>query len=180
MENALLIITISSLGLNAFLVVSIMVFLFKTMNHQKTLQKLLVKETDEQKVIKVAAADAYCVDHPTEVSTGVCTISMEAFCQHCLKEFGSHRIGKRHLNIYLNNEWEEFMTLPIDDESELSKKIIDMKKHLWSQKQKPVIVERHFKIDVTDDEVEVFTILKGRKEELEELKTFFIHLLNQN
>jgi hypothetical protein len=154
------------------------------MNHQKYGQKLIVEEpvdeTAEQKARSAPDPDAYCVDHPTEVSIGSCTISGDAFCEHCLKEFGNHRIGKRHLNVYLNNEWEEFMTLPIDDESEMSKKIIDMKKHLWSKKQKPVIVERHYKIDVTDDEVEVFTILKGRKEELEELKTFFIHLLNQN
>ncbi len=184
MENALLIITICSLALNAILVVSILIFLFKTMKYQRNLKD---SETEPQLINQVEnkpkadlAPRGYCIDHLSVVSVGNCSISGESFCEHCLKQFGNHKIGKRHLHIYLNAEWLEFLSLPIDDEAELNKQILELKSHLWNEKQTPVIIERHYKIDVAEDEVEVFTILKGKKEELEDIKPFFVHLLNQN
>jgi hypothetical protein len=116
----------------------------------------------------------YCVDHPTEVSVGVCSISGFRYCQHCLKVFQNIKFGKKYLNIYLSSEWEDFMTIAKTDGFEdVSPAIIELKKKLWENEHIPVIVQSHFKINLGDDSIEAFTVLKGRKSEINYLTDRF-------
>ncbi len=109
----------------------------------------------------------YCVDHPSEVSVGVCSISGFRYCQHCLKVFQNIKFGKKYLNVYLSSEWEDFMTIAKNDGFEdVSPAIIELKKKLWENEHIPVIVQSHFKINLGDDSIEAFTVLKGRKSEI--------------
>jgi hypothetical protein len=116
----------------------------------------------------------YCVDHPSEVSVGVCSISGFRYCQHCLKVFQNIKFGKKYLNVYLASEWEDFLTIAKEDDFEdVSPAIIQLKKKLWDVEQIPVIVQSHFKINLGDDSIEAFTVLKGRKQNLQYLTDQF-------
>jgi len=116
----------------------------------------------------------YCVDHPTEVSVGVCSISGFRYCQHCLKVFQNIKFGKKYLNVYLASEWEDFMTIAKNDGfDDVSPALIELKKKLWENEHIPVIVQSHFKINLGDDTIEAFTVLKGRKADINYLNERF-------
>jgi hypothetical protein len=105
----------------------------------------------------------YCVDHPHEVSIGLCSISGQHYCQHCLKTFQNIKLGKKFLNMYLAHDWVDFMTLPKNNPyEEVPEKIVELKKKLWHEKKMPVIIQNHFKINITDDSIESYTVLQAR------------------
>src|SRR5690606_31535982 len=114
MENNLIYIVIASMGLNAILMVAVLVFAYKLLKKNEMLMAMnsqvdslgedYIKRKQSQiennnkaqqnffqeKVETYTRAESigdYCVDHSTEVSVGSCAISALPYCEHCLKTF---------------------------------------------------------------------------------------------
>jgi hypothetical protein len=110
----------------------------------------------------------YCVDHPEEISKGVCAISGDSFCEHCLTKQGDIRLAKKYLDLYLDNEWVQvIMFANTEGNQDQKDRIMKLKKHLWQNESLPMIVQWHYKINVEDDQIEEYTVILARKDDQE-------------
>jgi len=115
-----------------------------------------------------AESSLYCTDHPEEFSNGKCAISGESYCAHCLTKQGDVRISRKYLDLYLDNEWEQIKMFECDEENlELKKRVLKIKKELWMDENLPIIIQEHFKINVEDDEIEEYTVILSRQQDKE-------------
>lgn len=132
--------------------------------HYKEVSPEILKSLRAKK--EEAKKSLYCVDHPDEFSNGKCAISGEPYCAHCLTKQGDVRISRKYLDLYLDNEWDQVKMIPNNDNNkDLKKRIMKIKKELWDSKSLPIIVQEHFKINVEDDEIEEFTVILSRVED---------------
>lgn len=195
-------IVIASLALNAILIVGILVFAYKLIKlkeqqlvTQSQLQNVsndyVARKTEErkddfihQKVETISHDEAigdYCVDHPTEVSVGNCAISGNACCKHCLKTFQNIKVGKKYLNMFMANDWLDFLIIPKRDiYDDIDPRLLDLKRELWESEKMPIIVQNHYKINIVDDQIESYTVFKSRKEDVEGLKKRFEELRSED
>lgn len=113
----------------------------------------------------------YCVDHPDEFAKGKCAISGEPYCGHCLTKQGDVRISRKYLDLYLDNEWAEVMMIPNDDHNkDVKSRLMKMKKEMWETENLPLIVQEHYKINVQADEIEEYTVILSRVDDLNYVK----------
>ncbi len=130
--------------------------------------ELLASLRKTQKLIK---NENYCIDHPDQMSEGVCAISGDYFCLHCLKNENGIKIGKRYLELYANAQWQQVVMLPADvGNNDLYERILKIKQEMWQKKQLPMIVQGHYKINIQDDSIESFTVIMGRVEDINTLQ----------
>lgn len=112
------------------------------------------------------AAPLYCVDHPDELNKGRCAISGDLYCEHCLTKQGDVIMAKKYLNLYLDNDWVEVIMIANNKKNmDVKERIMKMKRSFWQDKDLPLIVQGHYKINIQDDEIEEYTVLFARKED---------------
>jgi transcriptional regulator with PAS, ATPase and Fis domain len=107
----------------------------------------------------------YCIDHPENFSNGKCSISLEPLCEQCLSKQGDMIIGRKYLDLFLDNEWVEIQM--IRDEKEIKKRYMDVKQDLWIKDSVPTIIQGHFKINVETDEIEPYIVLFAPEDQQE-------------
>ena len=113
----------------------------------------------------------YCSDHPDMISVGQCAISGESYCEHCLTSQGDVKLAKKYMDLYLDNEWKEVLMLKNQEISQdAADRIVKVKRSLWSEESRPLIVQGHYKINVENDEIEAFTVVIAREDDLEYIK----------
>ena len=120
---------------------------------------------------KLKVNSVYCNDHPDAYSNGKCSISLEPLCEQCLSKQGEILIGRKYLELYLENEWEELFMIKQD--KDVKDRFIKVKKELWDNDQLPVIIQGHYKINVQDDNIEEYIVVLTRPEDKEVVKRSF-------
>ena len=113
----------------------------------------------------------YCIDHPENFSNGKCSISLEPLCEQCLSKQGDMVIGRKYLDLFLENEWIEIQM--IRDEKEIKKRYMDVKQDLWIKDSIPTIIQGHFKINVETDEIEPYIVLFAPEDQQELVRSKF-------
>lgn len=123
---------------------------------------------------KYQTQKAYCVDHASEISVGVCSISGESYCEHCLATYNNMKFAKKFLDIYLSSDWPELTTIAETiGNKDLIERIYKAKKELWLERALPVIVQGQYKINIDTDEIESFVVILTRIEDQETIKNEF-------
>jgi hypothetical protein len=150
-------------------------------NTNKSLERL--KEKPSKELIKALRASnnfdaptkkvnsVYCIDHPENFSNGKCSISLEPLCEQCLSKQGDMVIGRKYLDLFLENEWIEIQM--IRDEKEIKKRYMDVKQDLWIKDSIPTIIQGHFKINVETDEIEPYIVLFAPEDQHELVRSKF-------
>lgn len=108
----------------------------------------------------------FCKDHPEEYSLGLCAISSEPYCEKCMSVQNEVKVAKKYLDIYLDNEWLEVSMLPNHTLShDMIERLIKIKEDLWQNKNLPLMIQGHHKINVDTDEIEIYTVIFARSED---------------
>lgn len=133
-------------------------------------------ETPENSLLSIAKANAAqevesigqkCVDHPELDAKGICSITDEPYCELCITKEKDVKFARKFLNLVLDSEWQTFFfesnkALGADKLNELYK----IKKDLWKKQQIPLITQKQFKINIETDEIEAFTLIMARSEDI--------------
>jgi hypothetical protein len=96
-----------------------------------------------------------CHYHPEERARGMCAISNEPLCEHCLREHEGIIVGPEHFRTLLENDWlaiETILTTP--ESTEASAHLYDFKQQQWQLEKQPMYISTHYKINVNDDFIE--------------------------
>lgn len=116
-------------------------------------------------------AGLYCSDHPDMMAVGQCAISGESFCEHCLTNHQDIRLAKKYLDLYLEGDWQEVVMLHNQDISQdAAERIVKVKSGLWRKEGLPIIVQGHYKINVQNDEIEAYTVVIARKDDVDHVR----------
>lgn len=133
----------------------------EVVRHSKDVSPELLKSLRARK--EEPRPGLYCVDHPDEIAKGLCAISAEPYCEHCLTKQGDVRISKKYLDLYLDNEWIQVVMIQNNESNQdLKDRIMKVKRSLWTEKSLPLIVQGHFKINVQEDLIEEYTVVMSR------------------
>ena len=111
-----------------------------------------------------------CVDHPQELSFNICAISNEPYCQECIIKHEEIWVAKKHLDILLQANWKEIYNFEVDESSDVACRVRSIKKSLWQDESIPFLIQGHFKIDVQDDKIHSFMMIKAREEDVDRVK----------
>lgn len=132
---------------------------------KKSLEKLLQGDF-------VPLASQNCVDHPEIPAAGICCLSDEAYCELCLAKENDLKFARKYLGLVLDNTWEDILV--VRNEGVGSKKLQEFyqsKKYLWQEFGTPVIAQKQFKINIENDKIEAYTMIKCRPEDKDQVKT---------
>lgn len=113
----------------------------------------------------------FCIDHPEEYSLGLCAISSEPYCEKCMSIQNEVKVAKKYLDVYLDNKWEEVSMLPNKVLShDMIERLIRIKEDMWKNKNLPLMIQGHHKINVDTDEIEIYTVIFARSEDKDYIK----------
>lgn len=134
---------------------------------QNSFSPEVLEAIENAKNSKQSLTSQFCVDHPELLAKGICSISGEAFCELCLAKENETRIGRKYLDLFLDHDWDEVYIL--NNELTGADKLNEfyrIKKELWSQDHLPIISQKQFKINLENDQIEAFTSIKVRGQDL--------------
>lgn len=113
----------------------------------------------------------YCLNHPEEMSSGVCDICEKAFCAHCLKNHKNLHFCPEHLQIFLSAKWDIVTTVKTNpDETTEGVRLYHIKHDLWKDGI-PSYLETQYKINIENDFIESFVALYARENDIETAKS---------
>lgn len=112
----------------------------------------------------------YCLNHPEEMSSGVCDICEKAFCAHCLKNHKNLHFCPEHLQIFLTAKWDVVTTVKTNpEETTEGVRLYHVKHDLWKDGI-PSYLETQYKINIENDFIESFVALYARINDIEVAK----------
>jgi uncharacterized protein YfeS len=112
-----------------------------------------------------------CVDHPDVPALKKCAISDQSYCELCITRQLDVWVAKKYLDVLLDSEWEEIYMLPdTKGHHDVKSRLQKVKSELWQNNGIPVLIQGHYKINVEDDKIESYTVIKARVEDLRLLK----------
>lgn len=112
-----------------------------------------------------------CIDHPDAPALKKCAISDQSYCDHCITRQLDVWIAKKYLDVLLDSDWEEIYMLPdTKGHHDVKARLQKVKSELWQHRGIPVLIQGHYKINVEDDKIESYTVIKARLEDLALLK----------
>lgn len=125
----------------------------------------LINQTIAQNLASV------CIDHPDAPALKKCSLSDQSYCESCITRQLDVWVAKKYLDVLLDSEWEELFMLP-DTKShhDVKVRLKKVKAELWEKRGIPVLVQGHYKINVEEDEIESYTVIKARAQDLEFIK----------
>ncbi|MDA8792384.1 hypothetical protein N9N67_04015 [Bacteriovoracaceae bacterium] len=140
--------------------------------HKKAFQLLKSKGKDFKTIHPIQSQTGYCVDHPDQIGIGVCAISNELYCEHCLVQFDTFKISKKFQNLYLAYNWVQVYSVPekSDGSRDLIQKIWKIKDSIWQENEIPIIIQGQYKINVENDLIESYIVILSRQDDQEFLE----------
>jgi hypothetical protein len=190
MENILiaLVSILSLLILGLFTIIAIFVYKYIKLKEKSTepvvsfQDKVSPEVLEALNVAKTARPNIvgeFCIDHPDLYAKGTCAISNEAYCELCLTKEEEIKVARKFLDLLLDTEWEELYmvnntVIGADKLNELFK----LKKQMWHDDQIPMVAHKQFKLNVEDDKIETYTLLKSRVVDKDQLLEKFKFLKN--
>lgn len=195
MSEKVIIILVSALVLVVFVLVGVILYLFKELIKEKDMTQDPEHSTEpsrdpktsntpmldqlrssNKKVHEQEDQISYCVNHPRDNAKGLCAICNDCFCEDCLKEHDGMSFCGPHFRLYIGHEWVELESILTTPEApETAYPIYDFKRDLWEKEGLPAIISTHYKINLENDSIESFVKLLVRSNEEESLKERFNH-----
>ena len=130
-----------------------------------------IEKNDAMEHLQVGpVSTSICVDHPQEISFNICAISNEPYCQECIIKHEEIWVAKKHLDILLQANWKEIYNFEVDESSDVVGRVRSIKKSLWQDESIPFLIQGHFKIDVQDDKIHSFMMVRAREEDVDRVK----------
>lgn len=180
METLLLVIIILLCCILVLLVGVIGLFLYKIYAQKQKMistEDQIKNQPDKEIIDNLMQGDftplstQNCVDHPDLPAVGVCCISDDPYCELCLAKENDLKFARKFLGLVLDNEWEDIIVLRNEV---IGKKGLQnfyhRKKEIWKETAKPIIAQRQFKINIENDQIEAYTMVKCRPEDKEVVK----------
>lgn len=116
-------------------------------------------------------SSSICIDHPEELALNKCAISAEAYCEKCIIKHDETWVAKKNLDILLSAQWHELFCIKDSENFQSTKeRLMKVKASLWKNATVPILIQGHFKIDVEDDKIQSFIVIKARTEDIEFVK----------
>ena len=117
---------------------------------------------------------ANCDVHKNERAVALCSVCKTSMCDHCVREDENIYFCSTHFKTYISSEWVELTSVRTTaDSPEAGIHIYHFQESLWQKEKTPTYIVTHYKIDVTDDQIESHVKLMVRKEDKELLKNMF-------
>lgn len=182
MENLLIAIVILLAILVIGLLGVVVVFLSKLIKLKETNNGDRSKEISAEVMDAIEQANQnksnvpsqFCIDHPELVGKGMCSISNEVYCELCLTKEDDVKIARKYLDLWLDFEWEDiFMVSNEVTGADKLNELIRLKKEFWHKQNIPLVTQKQFKINIENDRIEAYTMVKGRAEDRDLIKTTF-------
>lgn len=115
-----------------------------------------------------------CDQHPDERAVAICSVCKTALCETCVRQDDNINFCGTHFRTYISNEWVELTSVTTTaNEPEKGIHVYHFQEELWNKEKLPTFIVTHYKIDVTDDQIESHVKLMVRKDDEEELKAKF-------
>lgn len=131
-------------------------------------QKLELKESKEK---QYNPQSNFCIDHPELPAKGKCSISNHFYCELCITKEDEIKLARKFLDLYLDNEWEHLFFVNNEDTgADKLNNLVKVKKQIWNSEKLPIITQKQFKINIEEDRIEAFTMIKCRKKDSEYLR----------
>lgn len=189
MSENIILILVTALVLVVFLLVGVILFLFRALMKEKDMTQDQEHSTEPSRATANQSKSellrqsplnqsgpsedqiTYCANHPNDNAKGLCSICQECFCEECIKEHDGLSFCGPHFRLYINEDWVELETIKTTPETpESAFPIYDFKKELWEKEGLPAIVSTHYKINIQTDTIESFVKLLVRSIEEDSLK----------
>ncbi len=187
MNNPLFIVTIISLSLIGFILLSVIFLTYQYLKYKVMLkdnqimqkssfdiEKQTLSSEEKQSASPALLLDEkkhYCSNHPKLPSIGICSICGEAFCANCLKSHKSLQLCLVHLETFLTSQWEEVTSvLTNPNEPEKGVYLYNFKEKMWNNDKIPTYVQTQYKINIENDCIESCVVLFGQKKRISELR----------
>ena len=162
MENILIGFIIFLSLILLFLLGAILYFLKKIVesNSKKSLNAEINKEEYSE------FSSQSCVDHPERPAVGICSLSDEPYCELCLAKENDLKFARKYTNLVLDSQWDDLFVLANEevDQSKINH-FYDFKREKWNQDSLPIIAQKQYKINIENDKIEMYTIIKCRVED---------------
>jgi hypothetical protein len=135
--------------------VALMVFFF--FKFQKD-QKAQISLSQETKIIKKPLADVrHCSVHDDLAAVAACAVCDEYFCSDCLRQHENLYFCSTHLHMFLDGAWKEYDSIQTSPEDpERGVRYYELKRKLWKEKNIPMVILTHYKIDIDTDTINTF------------------------
>ncbi len=120
---------------------------------------------------KDMAVSQFCIDHPELYAKGVCSICNEPYCELCITKEMNVKVARKHLDLILDSKWEMVHMLQNEETGpDKLNELFRIKKSLWRESQTPIITHRQFKINIETDQIETYTFVQVREQDLAEIE----------
>lgn len=183
MENLLIAIVILLAILVVGLLAVVIFFLSKLLKNRESspgtsgergISPEVMKAIEEANHIKTNTTGQFCVDHSELLAKGMCAISNEVYCDLCITKENEVKVARKYLDLWLDSEWEDvYMVSNQLIGADKLNELIRLKKELWKEQSIPIITQKQFKINIENDRIEAYTMVKGRKEDEPLIKSTF-------
>ena len=115
-----------------------------------------------------------CDLHPDERAVAICSVCKTALCETCVRQDDNINFCGTHFRTYISHEWVELTSVKTTaNDPEKGIHVYHFQEELWNKEKLPTFIVTHYKIDVTDDQIESHVKLMVRKDDEEELKVKF-------
>lgn len=136
----------------------------KKTSHQSDIAKPIDLDLDNH---SQNTSRSICIDHPEELSLNICSISEQPYCEKCIIKHDETWVAKKHLDILVNSKWQEILNFEQTNNVVEVEKIKSIKLKLWENHSIPILIQGNYKIDVEDDQIHSFMVIKARMQDLE-------------
>jgi hypothetical protein len=155
-------------------VVAFMAFFFLKFQKEQKAQATITLETKSTK--KPLMDVRHCSVHDDLAAVAACAVCDEYFCSDCLRQHENLYFCSTHLHLFLDSEWKEYESIQTStDDPERGVRFYELKKKLWSEKNIPMVILTHYKIDVDTDTINTFLKVLVRDLDLKLVKKESAH-----
>lgn len=184
MENTLIIL-VSILGflvLGLTAIVAVFLFNYLKLKRQPRTENQsssnhapeIMEAIEAAKISKQQMVSQFCIDHPELYAKGICSISNDPYCELCITKENEVKVARKYLDLFLDSEWDDIFMLNNElTGADKLNELVKTKKELWTNEEIPIITQKQFKINIENDRIEAYTMLKGRLVDQEIIKEKF-------
>ncbi len=113
----------------------------------------------------------FCHNHPEDQSIGSCLICEEVFCENCLIEHDGLYFCKEHFRIFASNKWKQITDIKTTPDTPIDGLYIyHFKRKIWQERNAPIFILTHYKINIESDFIESFIQLNVLEKDAERLE----------
>jgi hypothetical protein len=173
-----LIVLVSFLAIIVLILLGVIAyFLYRFLELKKSNTNIEQSDSDNSLPAQQTVASSlakFCIDHPELPAKGICSISNEVYCELCLAIEDDFKIARKHISLYFDFDWTTLFFLHNEDiGADKLNELMRVKKEIWNNEEIPMITQKQYKINIEDDKIEAFTLVKIREQDVDYLSKRF-------